>query len=213
VYWNTGCSVILCTLFKVQIKLLSGRGQCPAYQYKARLGPGEDISFCLWGGGGLVMIGEAKLKMSSDKLHAPCSVQVACFRRGDAYGWRAVPWLLPQGSSGGLGAHRGPSPLWLLLPPKSPKIFTLIHRFQRWRRLRWRRPPTGPQTAISNPGKGARAPPPCTIVPRPKKCSFALSVRIFATLKCGPGRRFPSTWIRCTFLSGAFKKLGNWLPL
>jgi hypothetical protein len=50
------------------------------------------------------MMGEAKLKMSSDKLRAPGGVQAACFQRGDVYAWRALPWLTPQGGGGGLCA-------------------------------------------------------------------------------------------------------------
>jgi hypothetical protein len=151
--------------------------------------------------------------MSSDKLRAPGGVQVACFWRGDACARRTLPWLLPWVGGGGLCARQAPSPPWVSPPPKSLKNCTLRRRFWRWRHLGQRRPPLAARAAVSIPGKGAGAPPPCAGVPTPKKCSFAFRVRVFATLGSGSGRRFRRTWICCTFLSGAFWRLGNWQPL
>jgi hypothetical protein len=66
------------------------------------------------------MMWEAKLEMCLDKLRAPGGVQVACFRRGDDYARRSLPWLLPQGGGGGLCAQWAPSPPLMSPPSKSP---------------------------------------------------------------------------------------------
>jgi hypothetical protein len=110
-------------------------------------------------------------------------------------------------------ALRKPSPPWVLLPPKSPKIPILGPRFRRRRRQRRRRP----QLLLRPPPLPlGRGPGPCRSAQAPPSQINALSPlrpRFFETVRCGSGRHFCRTWICCTFLSRAFWTLGNWLPL
>jgi hypothetical protein len=74
------------------------------------------------GAGGLATMEEANLQRNSIKIRAHGGIRAACFGRGTLVSaggalafsiWRRRSEHAPGG---------GPSPLWLLLPPKSPKF-------------------------------------------------------------------------------------------
>jgi hypothetical protein len=126
------------------------------------------------------MMWEARLEMSLDKLRAPGGVQVACFRRGGAYGRGRCPGPLHRVAAAVCARAEALSPPWESPPPKSPKIAENPHIFVQ---ILAAAPPKAAtaaaraQAAAATPGEGARALPPCTSAPRPNKCALAFKAK------------------------------------